>query len=132
MKDKEGFELQALQRPSSTAQVVSLSDMDFFLIVDLPVMEDYKVYSIEELDSRDDNVFEFPDYMWKQEGVSKLRINSAALKRQPGYHEYRVNLINTITDITTHLYFSYIVQTTKHDRDYIYMEDSRKELNKES
>lgn len=129
MSHIQGFELTATSKQQMSAKVLTLDEMDYFLILHLPDLGlEYKVYDIEAIDNSDTITEEkrVPIFMWKQLNRNTLRINSAVLKRTSGYHEYKVHIVNTITDTTKDVYFSYILQLDNKNRDYIYMTNARK------
>jgi len=121
------FSLEAVPHTelALNTKIFNIHDMEYYLWVrvDPSFAKTYRLYEFDEVDLEKDISFEIKDICQHESGRIWYRFNSMLLDRTPGQHVYRMHMINTITNVTISLYFSYIVQREDTDKPYIYMRD---------
>lgn len=65
---------------------------------------------------------------WERNGSEQwIQLSISHLNVSVGCHQYQIELIDSVSDWTTRIYFSYIVQWDNPDKPYYYMGDEREE-----
>ena len=109
-------------------KVFSANVEEYYLPVSVPAefYESNKLYQVDEVNttSRDAHLLEF-DFIKYEDGHPWFDFVFAALNQEPGYHTYRMRFVNPVTNLTTSLYFGYIIQTNAPKKPYIYMDRGR-------
>lgn len=105
-------------------KVFSTNEEEYYLPVSVPtnICENYKLYEVDEVDSesKDAHLLEF-DFINYDDGHPWFDFVFAALNQEPGCHTYRMKFVNTVTNLTTSIYFGYIIQDSNPEKPYIYM-----------
>lgn len=128
MKEYPVFSLDAVLRKdlSSHTKLFRIEDMEYFLWVkvDPEIARSYRFYELDEVDGnkKDINIADIcshePNRIW-------YKFNSMLLNREQGLHTYRMHMVNKYNETTISLYFSYVVQRTDVNKEYVYMKDEK-------
>lgn len=108
---------------ASASKLFSLQEFEYFLFVRVPtgIAKSYELYQVDEI--RDKDEFVCHKDLWEHDpGRVWYKFKSAMLNKDGGYHTYRLSFVNTTTNDTCLLYMSYVVQTNKPNKPYLYMD----------
>ena len=106
-------------------KIVNIHDMEHYLWVrvDPVLVKTYTLYGFDEVDLEKDVHLDIDTICQHESGRIWYRFDSELLNRSPGQHVYRMHMVNTFTDVTISLYFSYIIQREDTDKPYVYMRE---------
>ncbi len=109
---------------SKNSLVINLAELDYFLYVKLepPLTSQWYLYRIEEK-MKDGSLkkMRFPETV-RKESPTWLRFKTDFINKEIGMHQYKVTFVDTVTDVSTSLWFAYIIQNDNPDKPYVYME----------
>lgn len=118
------FKLEAVPYDNLSAATKILNEdlFEYFLFVKVPaeIAHKYELYQAELLTK--DEVVPLRDEDWEHDlGRIWYRVRASVLKKTPGKHVYRLHFIDPKTEHVISLYFSYVYQTSRAEKPYIYM-----------
>lgn len=88
------------------------------------IVRGFSTYQIDEI--TDGSVAEIPAADSFKQDRNWIDIDTSNLNISPGYHLYRLSLINTSTQDIIYLYFAYTIQDSNPDKSYVYMKENCK------
>ena len=109
---------------ASFTKIFSIHDMEYYLWiqVDTHIAKEYSLYQLDEVGVKNKFDLSISDTIQHEPGRIWYKINSMYLNREVGQHVYRMHFVHASgEEITSSLYFSYIVQREDTEKPYIYM-----------
>lgn len=106
--------------------VWNLLEVNYYVWVDIDPRRTRtaKLYQISEVDGKGGlkpiamNAIHKSSPTW-------LRIYSQVLNMTEGYHKYRIDFVDTVTNSSFYLYFAYIIQNDNPEKPYVYMNNPK-------
>ena len=112
---------------ASASKVFNEEEIEYFLFIRIPddLAEVYELYQVDEI--RDKAEFVCHKDIWEHDpGRVWYRFKAKMLNMRTGYHVYRLSMVNTVTNDTCQLYISYVVQSNKPEKPYMYMDEGER------
>lgn len=111
---------------AATTRVFNIEEFEYFLYVkvDPSIAKCFEMYQLDDITDAAKPVCH--KLLWEHTKHSIwYKFKSGMLNKDPGYHVYRMHMVNTCTNDVLSLYFGYTVQTNTPERPYYYMEKYR-------
>lgn len=126
------FKLDAVpyKHASSFSRVFSISEVEYFLFVEVPV-DVAKRFELCQVSEVSDEVVAISDEdLWEHDPFRKwYKFRTDKLNLDTGYHMYRLLFMSRHADDTCTLYISYVIQNNKPEQPYNYMDKYNRECN---
>lgn len=125
MQTNPVFSLDAVQHKDlyTATKIVNIHDFEYYLWVrvDPEISKYYGFYQLDEVGTDVKFDINLSDICSHEPGRIWYRFTSLMLNTKPGQHVYRMHMVNTQSENTISLYFSYIIQREDPEKPYIYM-----------
>lgn len=123
------FTLNAVKKSlvAQNTPVINADEFEYYVWIRIPdeLVHDFKAVHIEEMgeDIRPVCIIKQSSFM----GGPWYRINSYSLNMHPGYHIYRMQMANVVSNDVVSIFFAYVIQDDSPDKPYLYMDRDGKD-----
>ena len=107
-------------------KVLNKQTLNAFVYIEIPayIAQDCVLYEVSEICPEFVAIPNYGEFIsiHSDKNYPWLDVNSDYLNQSIGMHVYELGYVNTDTDVTFSLYFSYIMQDNDPNKPYIYMQ----------